>query len=116
MKMLLFVPVLFLLLSGSLSAQDEDEVMLRGDANQSGVVDMSDAILILDYLYGNPPANIDCLDSADSNDDGFVEDADFVHLTNWLFHGGPIPPDPGPYYCGEDPTSDNLSCVSYDCS
>ena len=112
-----FVCGAFLLTDVVFGQADGDfEEVLRADSTDNGIVDISDAIYILDYLYNNAPEP-HCLDAADVNDDGFVEDADFVYLMNWLFQGGPIPPDPGPYFCGEDPTADYLpTCDEFHCN
>jgi hypothetical protein len=80
---------------------------IRGDANDSGRVDLSDGIFTLNFLF---LGDIDplCPDAADSNDDGAVNIADPVHVFNWLFSGGPPPPPPGGKSCGPDPSGDSL--------
>ncbi|MEM7235458.1 MAG: dockerin type I domain-containing protein [Planctomycetota bacterium] len=95
---------------------------VRGDVNVSGVVDLSDSVFALDYLFdsrGEP----ECLDAADVNDDGRVDISDPIALLSWLFLGGPGPPAPSPNRpsynpdsCGEDLTSDiaTLGCSSFD--
>jgi len=35
-------------------------------------------------------------------------------VLNWLFLGGPAPPDPGPLACGDDPTADDLPICVYE--
>ncbi len=112
----MFVCCAFLLTDVAFAQFDEDfEQLLRADATDNGIVDQSDAIYILNYLYNNAPEP-HCLDAADANDDGFVEDADFVYIMNWLYQGGPIPPDPGPTHCGPDPTPDYLTCNEFHCN
>ncbi len=79
---------------------------VRGNANNSGDVDLSDAVFTLNYLFtgGSTPV---CLDAADANDTGTVELSDAVWALNFLFQGGPSikPPYPDP---GLDPTPDSL--------
>jgi hypothetical protein len=84
----------------------------RGDADISGVVELTDAVLIFNFLFsgGAPPM---CDDSADANDDGSIDLSDGVTDLNWLFLGGPAPPAPGPLACGSDPTDDSLDCEVY---
>ncbi len=78
----------------------------RGTVNPDGVVDISDAVSILSYLFvGGPfPPNLDRLDV---NDAGGVDVADAVYLLSYLFVRGPKPPEPfdAP---GFDPTPDGL--------
>jgi hypothetical protein len=61
-----------------------------GDANGDGQVDISDVILLINYLFigGSPP---EPLSSGDANGDCVVDVADVVYLTNYLFTGGSIP-------------------------
>ena len=89
-------------------------LLRRGDANNDGVVNISDAYFINDYLFmgGYAPA---CMDAADVNDDGWVDLADSSYLSNWLYQGGPMPPAPGPFTCGQDSTADSLTCQSSIC-
>jgi len=81
----------------------------RGDADQSGAIEITDAIRILGYLFlgGIPPA---CLDAADSDDNGALQISDPVMILGSLFLGGfgPSPPFPG---CGPDPRVDGLGCA-----
>jgi hypothetical protein len=81
---------------------------LRGDANDDGKVDLSDAVAILGYLFLGDEAPR-CLDAADANDSGIVEISDAVRLLNHLFLGAPPPPPPYPE-SGADATPDALSC------
>ncbi len=64
-----------------------------GDANGDGVVDMTDAVYILDYLYlGGPPPTCDlpyCC--ADTDGSGLVDISDATTLLQHLFLGVPLP-------------------------
>jgi hypothetical protein len=65
-------------------------VYLSGDATADGLVLLSDAIKILNYLYKNSPAP-DPMQSGDANADGIVDIADAISLLNYLFKNG-VPP------------------------
>jgi hypothetical protein len=80
----------------------------RGDVAGDGVLNITDVVVLLEYLVlgGVEPA---CLESADSNDDGTPDIADAIRIVLALFGGqSPLPsPSPG---CGPDPTPDSLGC------
>jgi hypothetical protein len=82
----------------------------RGDASRNGTVDISDAILVLNFLFlgGTPPP---CEKSADADDDGRLNLTDPVYVLNHLFQGGPPPAEPQGA-CGPDPTADTLACAA----
>ena len=105
----------------SLSAQTVDSQVFinaatlfqRGDCNSDNRVNISDPIsvvmaTILVEEFDFVPA---CEDACDGNDDGVLDIGDAVYLLQWLFRGGPIPPAPGPFIFGRDPTEDALDCV-----
>lgn len=81
---------------------------LRGDANGSLTVDISDAILNLDYQFAM--GSVQCLDSLDVNDDGQVNIGDAISLLGYLFamEAPPAAPFPNP---GVDTTPDAIDCV-----
>ena len=83
----------------------------RGDSDRNGVLEISDAIRTLQYLFlGN--TELHCKDAADSNDNGEVEIGDAVFLLSYLYSSGS---DPGAPHgaCGADPTLDTLDCAEY---
>ncbi len=86
-----------------------DIPFIRGDSNNNGKVDISDAIRILNYLYMGV-GDVACQDAGDTNDDGRIDISDAVYLLNYLFQGNPIKlPDPN--NLGEaDKTYDKLVC------
>ncbi len=87
----------------------QGQTFIRGDPNQDTEINLTDAVLIAEYLFKSGPAPI-CLDAADPNDDGEVDISDPVYLLFFLFLGGnpPEPPYPEP---GNDPTFlDDLEC------
>ena len=75
---------------------------IRGEVNQDGRVDISDAVMILGYLFlgGAAPA---CLAAADADDSHTIEITDAVFLLGALFLGNNVVPPPYPD-CGTDPT------------
>ncbi len=83
---------------------------VRGDANDDGAVDISDAIVIIGYIFLGTQS--DCHDALDCNDSGNIDISDAIHHFNTLFQGGPPPPPPFDV-CGLDPTADSLVCELY---
>ncbi len=63
---------------------------IRGDANGDGVIDLGDAIYLLNYLFKGDSAP-DPLEAGDANCDGAVELGDAIYLLNYLFKNGPPP-------------------------
>ena len=89
----------------------QDARFLRGDADQNGLVDMTDAVATLGHLFlGNK--ELACLDAADANDSGQIEIGDPVLTLNFLYLGSAAPPSPGPFDCGSDGTPDAIDCES----
>jgi hypothetical protein len=82
----------------------------RGDANEDGAMNISDAVAILFFLFIG--GNLQCMDAIDGNDDGQVDLADVISLLSWLFLGADPLPDPLSA-CGPDPTEDSLDCLSF---
>lgn len=68
---------------------------IRAEVTSDGLVDLSDAVAILEYLFrgGSAP---DDIEAADSNGDGTVDLSDAVYVLGYLFTGGPIIPPPYP--------------------
>ena len=90
---------------------DECEILfVRGDANEDGTIDISDALCILLVLFSGrtPPL---CQDAMDGNDDSEIDIADPVGILAFALTGGLPPPTPGTS-CGLDMTSDPLACES----
>jgi hypothetical protein len=80
---------------------------LRGDTNQDGIVDITDALETLRFLFAGG-VEVHCLDAADTDDDGNVDLADAFGTLAFLFLGTLPPQSPGPRSCGADPTEDSL--------
>ncbi len=86
----------------------------RGDADQNGQLQLTDAVRILNYLFVGAETPR-CLESADADDNGEVQITDAVRILGYLFLGTeplPLPGDPtNP--CGPDPPgSPELACDS----
>jgi len=81
---------------------------IRGDATFDSVVNISDAVYILSFLFLGGPAP-PCEDAADTDDRGNIQIGDAIYILNFLFIGGARPPAPFPEP-GTDPTDDTLSC------
>ena len=100
--------------------KNPSDVFSRGDVDSSGIVDLTDAVQILNYLFqgGAQPG---CMETADVNNDTNVNLTDPVFLLTYLFLGGEPPASPGPpdfgTGCGTDPdfigSPGNLGCESY---
>ncbi len=61
---------------------------IRGDSNNDGKVDISDAINTLNYLYSGS-GKMSCQDAGDTNDDGIVDISDAIYILKYLFQGNP---------------------------
>jgi hypothetical protein len=95
------------------------DVFLRGEAEVDGRLTVTDAIVVLQYLFlgGEEPP---CLEAINTNDDAELNILDPIFLLRYLFLGGDDPPAPGPagrgLPCGKDP-DDSISfdgCASFD--
>jgi len=75
---------------------------IRGDVDGNDSIDLTDAIMILYYLFfaGTPPV---VRHAGDVNDDNTIDLSDPIYLLYHLYLGGPRPPHPFPMR-GFDPT------------
>jgi hypothetical protein len=65
-----------------------------GDANNSGTVDISDAVFVVAFIFKNGTAPADCnyqFGMGDANFSGDVDIADAVFIVNYIFKSGPAP-------------------------
>jgi len=88
-----------------------DPAFHRGDSDQNGLLQLTDAVQILSYLFLGTPTKVpNCLDASDADDNGVIQLTDAVRILGFLFLGNPPPPSPGPppEPCGPDPTEDDL--------
>ena len=108
-----FRPELIIDLEPSAGATEipcEHVELVRGDANDDGAVDVSDAVSILLLLFGDGQST--CDDAYDCDDDGFIAVTDPIVLLEHVFQGGPRPSPPYPG-CGVDFREDELRCEEY---
>jgi hypothetical protein len=63
-----------------------------GDANNDGLVNVSDAVWIINYIFlgGSPP---DPLEAGEVNCDGDINVSDAIWIINYIFIDGPAPCD-----------------------
>jgi hypothetical protein len=80
---------------------------LRGDANLDGIFSLADVFSILRFNFlGGPMA---CLDAADVDDSGQIDQTDALFLFDAIFNRRRTPPEPF-LNLGRDPTHDSLDC------
>ena len=107
MKVARFLVVVLILSTVGVTARADDVWSLRGDADGSGGLGLSDAIAILSHLFGLPGEPLGCLAAADANEDGRVDVSDAVALLGYLFLAQPPPPT---HRCAPP---GNLGCEQY---
>jgi hypothetical protein len=69
---------------------DLSSLFIRGDASGDGVIDVSDVVYLINYLFINGPAP-DPLEAGDADGNAVIDITDVVYLINYLFIGGPPP-------------------------
>ena len=62
----------------------------RGDANGDAVINVSDVVYLINYLFIGGPEPIP-MEAGDLNCDGLINVSDVVYLINYLYIGGPPP-------------------------
>jgi hypothetical protein len=82
-------------------------VFVRGDANDDGVIDVSDPVRILRHLFSSVAVN--CEDACDVDDNEALNVTDALGLLNYIFKGGAAPRAPFPVE-GADPSGTVLDC------
>jgi hypothetical protein len=82
----------------------------RGDVDANGVVEITDAVKLLGYLFlgGGTP---ECLEAGDTDNNGTIDITDAVTNLGYQFLGQAPPAAPGPINCGADPVQPMLGCV-----
>jgi len=86
---------------------------LRGDPDDTGSSNITDAVVILNFLFGGA-SEPTCLEAADTDNDGTVNISDPIRLLNFLF-GGAEPLEPPVEGCGPDTVEPTLGCVYGSC-
>jgi len=108
------IPSIALVAASPLLAQ-ESQIFLRGDTNSDGIVDISDAVATLGFLFQGS-GGVLCLAAADINDDGAVDVSDPIVLLDYLFRGGNVIPPPYPACAPDpDPEPEGLACSFSSC-
>lgn len=92
----------------------ETPPFLRGDSNGDAVLDVSDAITTLGFLFlgDNSPA---CRAAADSNADGNFDISDAIFILNFLFLGGEAFSPPTECSVSEQRSDIVLGCENSSC-
>lgn len=80
---------------------------IRGDVNNDQMIDISDPIMSLGYLFLG--GDLACQDAADFNDDESLDLSDAISLLEFLFSTGNSPAYPYPLG-GDDLGGDDLDC------
>jgi len=98
----------FVFVNSRINIVPDGTPFVRGDSNDDGTTDVSDASFTLGHLFlgGAAPR---CDDAADANDDGVLDVTDPIATLTSLFLGGAPLPDPYPAP-GNDSTADLLPC------
>jgi hypothetical protein len=84
----------------------------RGDANDDGTIDVSDAVAVLGFLFLGVPRVLGCDASADIERDGLIDVSDAIRLLAYLFLGAREPPAPF-RACGFDTEPSVLGCEGF---
>ena len=75
----------------------------RGDLNNDGAQDLSDAIMLLGFLYLGQPATLICEAAGRLNEGNDVDLSDAIYLLGFLYLGTAAPPYAGYPGCEEFP-------------
>ena len=66
-----------------------------GDVNQSNIIDISDLVYVVDYMFNGGPIPLPSVWSANFNCDEFAIDiSDLVAMVDWMFNNEPFLCDP----------------------
>ncbi len=68
-------------------------VCIPGDADGNGIITISDAVFVINYIFGGGPTPC----NGDANCDCIITISDAVYLINYIFGGGPAPCDCATY-------------------
>jgi hypothetical protein len=86
---------------------------LRGDVTSDQVIDISDPVRILGWLFlGDQTPG--CLAAANANNDATIDLSDAVAILGYLFLGSAPPAPPFPD-CGIDPAGGEIACEETNC-
>lgn len=89
----------------------------RGDVDASGDLNLTDAVVLLGFLFLGNPTTLACENQADVNDSEDLNLTDAVVLLGYLFLGNPVSLAAPGETCGLDPTvpATPLTCASPSC-
>ena len=65
--------------------------LLHGDVNGDTVLNLTDAIVLINFIAGTDDLPVPCAAVADVNSDGVVNLEDPLFILHYLFEGGPPP-------------------------
>jgi len=94
-------------LSAELEYSAPGRTFVRGDVDNNGRHDVTDAVLIMLDIIGQ--TSIDCREAGDVNNDGRSAVDDLVFLLEYVFRQGPLPAAPL-FAAGPDLDADALDC------
>lgn len=77
---------------GRLNAARALAAVCRGDANNDGVVNISDAVYMVNYIFGGGPLPLPVPETGDADGSCATSISDAVYLINYVNAGGPPPP------------------------
>src|SRR5206468_11465598 len=89
-------------------------VFHRGDSDDNGQLQLTDAVRILGFLFSGGAA-LTCFDAADADGNNKLQLTDAVRILGYLILGQTAlaPPGPPPAACGPDNDETHLGCGSY---
>jgi hypothetical protein len=64
----------------------------RGDADNSGAINITDAVHLITYIFASGPAPVPIDEAGDADCDGITNISDAVAIISYIFAGGPYPP------------------------
>ncbi|MGB5105609.1 MAG: S8 family serine peptidase [Candidatus Zixiibacteriota bacterium] len=77
---------------GRLNAARALLAVSRGDANNDGLITISDAEYIINYIFGGGPTPVPHNLTGDADGTGIITLSDSVFIIDYIFAGGPQPP------------------------
>lgn len=103
------------LVDGTITVVAQGATFHRGDSDNNGQLQLTDAVRILGYLFLGQTAPT-CFDAADADGNNQLQLTDAVRILGYLFLGqsAPASPGPPPSPCGEDNDATHLGCATYD--
>lgn len=92
---------------GFVARETSTQFFLRGDANLDGIFSLADVFSILRFNFLGGP--MECLDAADVDDSGQIDQTDALFLFDAIFNRRRTPPEPF-LTLGSDRSHDALDC------